>query len=136
MGKIIIRYQKKRLNMQLIIAILFIAIFLLMVFFQKELRLSLFLYLLLTITYTYYYWLQRTKGYLQIENGVLTQFGLSFRKSINLNEVISLKEFSGSYMLKSDQTEMVIDTKLIEPESLQKLRRALSASKLIQIENE
>lgn len=70
----------------------------------------------------YYY--ENRKQYLTIKNGILTKNTL-IPKKIDLSEIEQIKKFAGDYKLKSNKTEFVIDTQIIDPNSLVELNTEL-----------
>ena len=75
------------------------------------------------------YFYEMKKQYLSINNGRLTRHSLIPRK-INLNEIKQIKKFAGDYTLKTDKTELTIDTQIIEKNSLVTLNNELNKLKL------
>jgi hypothetical protein len=47
-------------------------------------------------------------------------------KKIDLIEIKSIREFAGDYKLKTDKGEFVINTQIIEPNSLSELKNELN----------
>lgn len=66
------------------------------------------------------YYFEKKKQYLTLKNGVLTKNTL-IPKKINLKDITSIKKFAGDYILKSNSTEFVIDTQIIDFDSLNDL---------------
>ena len=65
--------------------------------------------------------------YLTIENGTIRKNALyGFRKKIELNDINSIKKFTGDYTLKTETKELKINTELIDEKSLLELNRILS----------
>ena len=61
------------------------------------------------------------KQYLTIENGIISKNYL-IPKKINLNEIKQIKKIAGAYVLKTDSTELRINTVIIEENSLAELK--------------
>ena len=59
-----------------------------------------------------------------IKNGILTKNSL-IPKKIKLNEIKRIKKFAGDYKLKTNGSEFVIDTQIIDPSSLAELNAEL-----------
>lgn len=74
--------------------------------------------------YLIIYFYQRRLKYLSIENGVLRVQG-PFGKKINLNEVQQIRKFAGDYILKTKETQLTINTQIIDTSSLFELNREL-----------
>ncbi|MBQ0768589.1 MAG: hypothetical protein KBT58_04815 [Bizionia sp.] len=70
------------------------------------------------------YLFENKKQYLTIKNGDLIKHGL-FPKKINLGDVHAISEFAGDLKLLIDNSEFVIDTQIIEPNSLIRLKSEL-----------
>ena len=74
--------------------------------------------------YLMVYFYQRNQKYLVIDDGFLKIQG-PFGKKINLNEVQQIRKFAGDYILKTGETQLTINTQIIDEESLSKLNSAL-----------
>lgn len=72
-----------------------------------------------TFSFVRYYY-EKKKQYLTIKNGILTKNSL-FPKKIKLNEIKRIRKFSGDYKLKTNGSEFVIDTQIIDLNSLAEL---------------
>ncbi len=70
------------------------------------------------------YCYEKKKQYLTIKNGILKKNTL-FPKNINLNEINRIKKFAGDYKLKTNKSEFIIDTQIIDPNSLAELNTVL-----------
>ena len=70
------------------------------------------------------YYFENRKQYLSLKNGELIKNGL-FPKKIKLAEIKSIKEFAGTLKLVTQKTEFIIDTQIIEPNSLMELKTEL-----------
>ena len=70
------------------------------------------------------YCFNNRKQYLKLENGALTKNTL-FPQKIRLNQIKSIREFAGKLKLITDKNEFVIDTQIIEPNSLVELKNEL-----------
>lgn len=66
----------------------------------------------------------KNRQYLTIEDGVITKNNL-FPKKINLIEITKIKKFSGDYILKTNNGELTINTRLIDKKSLADLDTVL-----------
>lgn len=76
------------------------------------------------ILYVGTYFFENKKQYLTIENGIISKNHL-LPKKINLNEIKQIKKFAEDYILKTDSTELRINTELIEENSLTELNTLL-----------
>ena len=70
------------------------------------------------------YYIENEKQYLTLKNGELIKNTL-FSKKIKLNQITYIKEFAGDLKLFSEKNEFIIDTQIIEPNSLLKLKNEL-----------
>jgi len=127
-----IRYSKERLRSNLRMGIFFISIGIILVLLSfvigewKEISIQsvgvgqigagIFMLIL--------YYFENRKQYLKMENGELTKNKL-FPKKIKLNKIKSIREFAGDIKLITDKNELVIDTQIIEPNSLVELKNEL-----------
>ncbi len=69
---------------------------------------------------TYFY--ENKNQYLTIENGTITKNHL-ISKTINLKELVGIKKFAGDYILKTDTSDLRINTTIIDEHSLKELDR-------------
>ena len=65
------------------------------------------------------------KNYLTIRDNEIVENAF-FGKRINLNEVVSFKYLFGDYVLKTDNKELVINTQIIDDQSLALLKERLA----------
>jgi len=72
---------------------------------------------------TFYYYRMK-KQYLTISRGILTK-NTGISKKINLSEISSIKKFAGDYKLKTSKAELIINTEIIDRNSLTKLNTEL-----------
>jgi len=70
------------------------------------------------------YYFENRKQYLTLKNGELIKNTL-FPKKIKLNQIKSIREFAGDLKLISEKNEFVIDTQIIDPNSLVELKNEL-----------
>lgn len=70
------------------------------------------------------YYFENSKQYISIKNGELIKNSI-FPKKINLNEIKSIREFAGDLKLISEKNEFIINTQIVEPNSLVKLKNEL-----------
>jgi hypothetical protein len=118
-----IRFTKKRLKHYLIFGILWLVLGTTAVIFNSD-NLFNYGYLIIGILYLGTYLFENNKQYLTIENGIISKNHL-IPKKINLNEIKRIKKFAGDYILKTDSTELRINTELIEEKSLAELNTVL-----------
>tara|TARA_R110002111_G_scaffold2_3_gene21 strand:+ start:2105 stop:2491 length:387 start_codon:yes stop_codon:yes gene_type:complete len=118
-----IRFKKKRLKLSLIFEILFFILGTIAVISDSN-NIFNYGYLIIGILYIGTYFFENNKQYLTIENGIISKNHL-IPKKINLNEIKQIKKFAGDYILKTDSTELRINTELIEEKSLAELKTVL-----------
>jgi hypothetical protein len=82
------------------------------------------LYLVTSILYLFNYFYMKRKQYLFIKSGWLHKSGLLSEK-INMSEITHIKKSSGEYRLISKSKQLLINTKLINNESLDELHSIL-----------
>ncbi|MCK0125980.1 hypothetical protein MWU76_16430 [Gelidibacter sp. F2691] len=133
-----IRYTKKRLQNNLKVGIFFMTIRIsavLIAFFTGEWRsvslnsigigqISTGVFMLAL------YYFENKKQYLTLKNGDIIKNTL-FPSKINLDDVKSIREFAGDIKLITERKEFVIDTQIIDPNSLSKLKHELKKLNLI-----
>ena len=121
--KMKIRFTKKRLKHYLIFGILWLVFGITAVIFDSE-NVFNYVHLIIGILYFGTYLFENNKQYLTIENGIISKNHL-IPKKINLNEIRRINKFAGDYILKTDSTELRINTELIEEKSLEELHTLL-----------
>lgn len=70
------------------------------------------------------YYFENRKQYLTLKSGELIKNTL-FPKKIKLSEIKSIRAFAGDLKLITQKTEFIIDTQIIEPNSLAELKNEL-----------
>ncbi|KRP25815.1 MAG: hypothetical protein ABS28_08480 [Cryomorphaceae bacterium BACL22 MAG-120619-bin32] len=122
-----IKFKKKRLYINLILGIVWLALGILNLNEDDKIRWTDYGYLVAGILYIGHYLYDLTNQYLTIENGTIRKNALyGFRKDINLNEVNWIKKFAGDYTLKTEKKELKINTELIDKDSLTELNKILA----------
>jgi len=121
--KMKIRFKKKRLKFYLIYGILWLGLGTVAVFFNSDNTFN-YGYLIIGILFIGTYFFKNKNQYLTIENGIIWKNQL-IPKKIFLNEIKRIKKFAGDYILKTDSTELRINTELIEEKSLAELKTVL-----------
>ncbi|NQY31379.1 MAG: hypothetical protein HRT69_18175 [Flavobacteriaceae bacterium] len=119
-----LQFKKKILNVNLIFGIIWLIFGLLGVFTTDNPHWTSYGYLVISILYLTTYFYQKKNQYLTIENGLISQ-NYPFGKKINLTEIKRIKKFAGDYILKTDKTELTINTQLIDEKSLTQLNTEL-----------
>lgn len=75
------------------------------------------------------YYFENEKQYLTLKNGELIKNSL-FPKKIKLTDIKSIREFAGDLKLIMEKEEFIIDTQIIEPNSLVELKNELKKHNL------
>jgi hypothetical protein len=119
-----IQYRKKRLNYSLIFGILWLTISLLAIFTKENPSWTDYGFLIISFLYLGTYFYEKKNQYLTIENGVIS-VNQPFGKKINFTEIKQIKKFAGDYKLKTDKTELTINTQIIDEKSLVELNLIL-----------
>ena len=119
-----IEYKKRHLNIFLILGIVWLAIGLLNLNYDRENRWTDYGYIVFAILYLVIFIYQKQNKYLTIKNGILKING-SFGKKVNLTEIKRIKKFAGDYIIKTDKKELTINTQIIDPKSLTELNEEL-----------
>nr|WP_299036256.1 hypothetical protein [uncultured Tenacibaculum sp.] len=119
-----IPYKKKQLNINLILGIVWLINGIIQTFFDEKLRWYNFGWFILSGVYFIIYINQKTKNYLTIENGIIKE-NYPFGKKINLDEIKLIKHLAGDIILKTEKTELTINTLLIDEKSIPELKTEL-----------
>lgn len=119
-----IKYRKKRLNKNLVLAVLWLLTGLFGLLSRETPSWTHYGFLALSIIYWGAYFYERNSQYLTIENGMIFK-NQPFGKKIELDSLTQVKKFAGDYILKTGRSAFTINTHLIDPESLQALDAVL-----------
>ena len=119
-----IPYKKKQLNINLILGIVWLINGFIQTFFDEKLRWYNFGWFILSAIYFIIYFNQKTKNYLTIENGTIKE-NFPFGRKMNLDEIKLIKHIAGDIILKTEKTELTINTLLIDEKSIPKLKAEL-----------
>ncbi len=119
-----IKYRNRHLNINLALGLFWLTWFLTTYFTSDEVRWSEYGLGLFSLIYFGFYLYQRHYKYLTIANGRI-KVNSPFGKKLNLNEVQSIKKFAGDYILKTGNKELVINTKIVDADSLKDLDNEL-----------
>ncbi len=118
-----IRFKKKRLKYNLILGTFWLILGVSGVIFDVT-NFFVYGYLLVGILQLGTYFYENKNQYLTIENGVISKNNL-IAKKINLNEIVGIKKFAGDYILKTNSSELRINTEFIDENSLKELNTFL-----------
>jgi hypothetical protein len=119
-----IRYKKKRLKLYLIMIIFWLIFGAFNLIFNDFGKWTTYTWLGISLTYIAIYSFDYFNQYLTINNNVIKENHL-FGKKINLTEIKRIKKFAGDYIIKTDKTELTINTQIIDPTSLADLNTEL-----------
>ena len=125
-----IRYKKKRLRINFLIVIAWGILFVLTAFFISQRRWTDYVNIVLFFFYTINFIYEYKNQYLTIADDTITENLLFQTKKMNLNEIIKVKNFAGDYILKTSQKELIINTQIIDPDSLIDLNAVLEQLEL------
>jgi len=118
-----ILYKKKRDFMTLISSILW-GIFAVNGIWKGEMNTFEYLAPFCSIAYLLYFIFDKKEYYLTIKNGVL-QTGKLFKKKIKLSEIERITEKENKIILKNNKSQLTIETKIIDSDSLLELKNEL-----------
>jgi hypothetical protein len=124
-----IRYKKKHLNHSLIFGTLWLIISLLGIFIKENPYWTDYGFIIISFLYLGTYFYGKRNKYLTIENGQIC-VNKPFGKKIGLTEIKQIKKFAGDYILKTDKTELTINTQIIDEKSLAELNSELEQLEL------
>ena len=119
-----IGYKKRNLNVNLISGLIWLVWFFVGVFRKEEPNWTDYGWIFISLMYLGLYFYQKNYKYLTIENGIINVNG-PFGKKLNLTEIKRIKKFAGDYILKTDKSELTINTQIIDPNSLAELNAEL-----------
>ena len=119
-----IQYKKRQLDFNLIFGIIWLIFFLLQLLFDDGLNWTDYGWIFISLAYSGIYFYQKKYKYVTINNGFLTVNG-PFGKTINLMDIKRIKKFAGDYILKTDKEELIINTQVMDPNSLSELNKEL-----------
>ena len=119
-----IKYKKRHLNFNLFLGIGWLIIGLLGVLTKEKTYWTDYAFIVLSIIYLIMYFYKKNNGYLIINIGIIRVNAL-FGKKINLAEIKVIKKFAGDYILKTEKTDLIINTQIIDPNSLAELKTEL-----------
>ncbi len=118
-----IAYKNQQKNYLLILGIIWF-LYSLVRYFIGELNWITYSWVFVSVNYFAIYLYQRKYKYVVIENGVLTLNG-PLGKNIILAEIKQIKTFAGKYIIKTDKKKLIINTQVIDPNSMSELNNEL-----------
>ena len=119
-----IRYKNGRSRFYLILIIVWFILLISNVLFVDSSRWTFWIWVILPLANIAYYSFEYYNQYLKIENGFIYRASL-FPKKVELNKIRKVTKFAGDYIIKTDGSELRIDTTLIHRDSLKELDKAL-----------
>jgi hypothetical protein len=120
-----IHYQKKRLHTSLLLVVLWLTISTIGIFTKENRSWTDFGFFLISILYFGMYFYEKKNQYLTLDAHFLS-LNQPFGKKIELSELIQIKKFAGDYILKTANTELRINTQIIDSKSLSELDAELN----------
>mgnify|MGYP000154923032 CR=1 FL=1 len=120
-----IHYQKKRLHTSLLLGVLWLTISTIGIFTKENRSWTDFGFFLISILYFGMYFYEKKNQYLTLDAHFLS-LNQPFGKKIELSELIQIKKFAGDYILKTANTELRINTQIIDSKSLSELDAELN----------
>lgn len=120
-----IHYQKKRLHTSLLLGVLWLTISTIGIFTKENRSWTDFGFFLISILYFGMYFYEKKNQYLTLDTHFLS-LNQPFGKKIELSELIQIKKFAGDYILKTANTELRINTQIIDSKSLSELDAELN----------
>ena len=121
-----IRLKKSRFYSNIIPGVIWIALGIITLLEDENLRWLDYGYLVIGFLYIGYFLFDLTNQYLIIENGIIRKNILyGFGKEIRLDEINSIEKVAGDYRLSAGATKMKIKADLIEENSRVELKRIL-----------
>lgn len=126
------KYRKERLRNNLKMGIFFVSIGIILILFSfviKNTKSISFLSIgvgeiLAGISMFIIYYFENKRQYLTLKNEILIKNTL-FPKKIKLSEIKTIREFANNLKLITHNTEFIINTQIIEPNSLKALKAIL-----------
>lgn len=119
-----IKYKKTTWIVNLIAALVWLFYFGIIVFEKEEPNWINYGWIVISLIYFGLYFYQVKYDYITIENDTIRVHG-PLGKKLKLKDIKRIRKFAGDYILKSDQTEITINTKIIDSDALHKLNTEL-----------
>lgn len=113
--------KRKWTNFHLVIGLIFIVLGIIAVSGKGSIHWTQYGYLVIGLVYIGMYFFTKNKPYLHFENNILKVHSNLKIKEINLKEVESARKFGGDYKFNSQGKEIIINTQMLDPESLKSL---------------
>jgi len=120
-----IGYKKRQMNINLIFGLIWLVWFFIGILTKDKPNWTDYGWIVISAMYLSVYFYQRQNKYLTIENGFIKD-NSPFGKKINLTDIKQIKKFAGDYIIKTEITELTINTQVIDPNSLAELNNELN----------
>ena len=118
------KYSKKQLRSTLLFGLLWLIIFGFYFFFRTDSYFG-YAYLIMGILFFASYIYKKTIHYATIQNGILTKHD-PLPKRINLDQITDISYFAGKYKLLTQDSEMIINTMVLDKTSLEDLKKIIN----------
>lgn len=128
--KMKVKYKNKILNVNLILALVWIIWFIVGIFEKEELNWIDYGLIVMSFIYLGIFFYQKKYKYITIEDGIIRING-PLGKELKLTEIKRIKKFAGDYIIKTDRKEMTINTQIIDPNSLKELDAELEKLEVV-----
>ena len=128
--KMKVKYKNKILNVNLILALVWIIWFIVGIFEKEELNWIDYGWIVMSFIYLGIFFYQKKYKYITIEDGIIRING-PLGKELKLTEIKRIKKFAGDYIIKTDRKEMTINTQIIDPNSLKELDAELEKLEVV-----
>ncbi|MDF0706456.1 MAG: hypothetical protein VX772_02600 [Bacteroidota bacterium] len=112
-----IKYRNRYLNINLALGLMWLVWFMVTYFTSEEINWSDYGLGLFSLVYFGWYFYQRHYKYLTITETTI-KVNRPFGKKMNLSDIDRIRKFAGDYILKTDKNELVINTKIVDSDSL------------------
>lgn len=119
-----IKYKKTTWIVNIIAALVWLFYFGIIVFEKEEPNWIDYGWIVISLIYFGLYFYQVKYDYITIENDTIRVHG-PLGKKLKLKYIKIIRKFAGDYIIKSDQTEITINTKIIDSDALHKLNTKL-----------
>lgn len=117
--KIIIPYNYKGIRLNRFLGIAFIVLSIIGFFNKPDNYFFNYGYLIIGSAYIYLYFFMYSKAGLLIKDGIIKVQPLG--KSIVIDKIVEFKKFAGDYTLITADSQLIINTQLLDAEGLQQL---------------
>ncbi len=128
--KMKVKYKNKILNVNLILALVWIIWFIVGIFEKEELNWIDYGWIVMSFSYLGIFFYQKKYKYITIEDGIIRING-PLGKELKLTEIKRIKKFAGDYIIKTDRKEMTINTQIIDSNSLKELDAELEKLEVV-----